>query len=170
MWLTSVIMIFLMTAILPGSSNNLVGKWKTEVQGQVMELVLTAEGQGVLLGQGFNYRVSGNKIYLTYADGSTETVTYNLSGNTLTVVTGEGVQMAFQRAGAGGSAPGPAATPPAGTAASTAGAQTSEIIYIRKQGNADILCSVNPFTKTAKALRQFPGVSITEPALWGGGQ
>jgi Tol biopolymer transport system component len=168
MWLTSVIMIFLLTAILPANTNNLVGKWKMEAQGQVMELVLTAEGKGVLLGQGFNYRVSGNKIYLTYADGSIETVTYSLAGNTLTVVTGEGVQMVFQRAGTGGSAPGPAATPPGG--ASTAGAQTADIIYIRQQGNTHILCSVNPFTKTARALQQFPGVAITEPALWGGGQ
>jgi Tol biopolymer transport system component len=170
LWLTLVIVIFSITVILPANTGKLVGKWRLEAQGQVMELVLTAEGRGVLLGQGFNYRVSGNKIYLTYADGSTETVTYSLAGNTLTVVTGEGMQMVFQREAGGGSAPGPAATSPAGTGTSTGGAQTAEILFIRQQGNTHILCSVNPFNKTTKVLRQFPGVYITEPALWGGGQ
>lgn len=170
LWVTLFIMIFLMTVILPANTGKLVGKWRLEAQGQVLELVLTAGGQGVLMGQGFNYRVSGNKIYLTYADGSTETVTYSLAGNTLSVVTGEGVQMVFQRAVGGGSAPGPAATPPGGTAVSTGGGQTADILFIRQQGNTHVLCSVNPFTKTAKVLRRFPGVYITEPALWGGGQ
>jgi hypothetical protein len=100
------------------SASDHLGQWQMNMQGQVLELVFLANGQGSLGGEPFTYQIQGNQILIAEADGTVSMFGISVAGNTLALTSVDGT-LNFQRVGgapaqSGGGPLGGAAAPPGG--------------------------------------------------------
>jgi|GEM_PF-5668793 len=77
----------------------LLGQWDMTAQDRTIALELRADGQGILGGQSFTYQIQGNRITVTYPDGSGETLVFQLQGETLRLTMDDGNVLLFRRRG-----------------------------------------------------------------------